>query len=114
MYRPLPRLVPPPPLLPVTPLRPLLTPAPPPPSSLGRYQAAVTVLNGLVYAVGGCDSWNCLSSVEVYDPARDVWSFVAPMATPRRGSGVSRVNGQWGGGGDFRGPNGAGVTVLGV
>ena len=56
----------------------------------------MTVLNGLVYAVGGCDSWNCLSSVEVYDPARDTWSFVAPMSTPRRGSGVSRVNGEWG------------------
>lgn len=62
--------------------------------NVGRYQAAVTVLNGLVYAVGGCDSWNCLNSVEVYDPAEDKWSFIAPMSTPRRGSGVSRIKGK--------------------
>ena len=43
------------------------------PSSVG-----VGVLGGLVYAVGGYDgnSRHCLSSVEVYDPDRDIWHQV--------------------------------------
>lgn len=55
----------------------------------GRYQAAVTTRIGKLYAVGGCDAWNCLNSVEVYDPETDVWDFLPPMNTARRGCGVT-------------------------
>lgn len=58
-------------------------------SCVGRYQAAVTTRNGKLYAVGGCDAWNCLSSVEVYDPETGVWDFLPAMNTARRGCGVT-------------------------
>ena len=46
--------------------------------STRRSSVGVGVLNGLVYAVGGYDgnSRHCLSSVEVYDPERDLWQQV--------------------------------------
>jgi influenza virus NS1A-binding protein len=56
---------------------------------LGRYQAAVTTRLGKLYAVGGCDAWNCLNTVEVYDPATGMWDFLPPMNTARRGCGVT-------------------------
>lgn len=34
-------------------------------SCTGRSQAGVTKCEGVLYAVGGCDSWNCLNSAEV-------------------------------------------------
>lgn len=60
----------------------------------GRYQAGVAALNGKVYAVGGCDSWNCLNSVEAYDPETNIWRFVAPINTPRRGCGAHVFKGK--------------------
>lgn len=48
----------------------------------------MTSFNSLVYAIGGCDSWNCLNSVEVYDPKVDTWTFTKPIITARRGCGV--------------------------
>lgn len=62
--------------------------------SLGRYQAGVCAMNGQVFAVGGCDAWNCLNSVEVYDPETDEWSFASEMITARRGCGVATFKGQ--------------------
>ena len=46
--------------------------------STRRSSVGVGVLNNLVYAVGGYDgnSRHCLSSVEVYDPDRDIWHQV--------------------------------------
>ena len=46
--------------------------------STRRSSVGVGVLNALVYAVGGYDgnSRHCLSSVEVYDPERDIWHQV--------------------------------------
>lgn len=55
----------------------------------GRYQAAVTTRQGKLYAVGGCDAWNCLNTVEVYDPETGAWDFLPPMNTARRGCGVT-------------------------
>jgi len=55
----------------------------------GRYQAAVTARLGKLYAVGGCDAWNCLNTVEVYDPQTEAWDFLPPMNTARRGCGVT-------------------------
>eukprot|EP00794_Sanderia_malayensis_P008156 gene8156-9028_t len=44
----------------------------------------VTALEGMLYAVGGCDENNLrLHTVERYNPATDTWSFVPPMSTCR-------------------------------
>lgn len=46
----------------------------------------------MVYAIGGCDAWNCLNSVEVYDPVTNVWNMSKPIFTARRGCGVTVFN----------------------
>ena len=50
-----------------------------------RYDHAVAVLDGKLYAVGGSDDGgdNRLSSVERYDPSVGAWEAVAPMAAAR-------------------------------
>jgi len=60
----------------------------------GRSQAAVCSVDGLLYVFGGTDSWNCFSSVEVYNPATNHWSFVAPMSQARRGATATVYNGR--------------------
>lgn len=47
------------------------------------------VVAGYVYAVGGYDgaSRQCLSSVERYNPAEDIWIIVAEMSCRRSGAG---------------------------
>ena len=57
-----------------------------------RSSVGVGVLAGLIYAVGGYDgnSRQCLSSVEVYDPEKDVWTRVTDMSARR--SGVNFIN----------------------
>lgn len=62
---------------------------------LGRHQAAVCELNGFVYVIGGAESWNCLNSVERYNPANNTWTLVAPMNVARRGAGVVVYEGNW-------------------
>jgi influenza virus NS1A-binding protein len=59
----------------------------------GRYQAGVCSMDGLVFAAGGCDAWNCLSSVEVYDPQTDDWTYAKGMITARRGCGLAVFKG---------------------
>ena len=61
---------------------------------LGRSQAALCSLNGKVIAMGGGDSWQCLNTVEVYDPSENKWTYHTPMATARRGAGVAVFKGQ--------------------
>ena len=61
---------------------------------LGRSQAALCSLNGKLIAVGGGDSWQCLNTVEVYDPSENKWTYLTPMATARRGAGVAVFKGQ--------------------
>ena len=56
---------------------------------VGRFQAAVTSFRGKIWVVGGCDAWNPLRSVEIYDPANNSWSQGPPIATPRRGCGLA-------------------------
>ena len=50
-----------------------------------RFDHAVAVLDGKLYAVGGRNEDGYLSSVERYDPALDAWEAVAPMARARGG-----------------------------
>ena len=60
----------------------------------GRFQAAVVAHEGRIWAVGGCESWNPLNSLEIYDPSTDSWSFGPSLNTPRRGCGLAVRKGQ--------------------
>lgn len=51
-------------------------------------------MNGKLYVVGGCDTWNCLNTAECYDPNTNSWSFIKPIITPRRGCGLAHVKGK--------------------
>jgi len=57
-----------------------------------RERHALGWLNGQMYAVGGGDKiWQC---VERCDPAKNTWTFVAPMNLySRRGHGVATASG---------------------
>jgi len=61
--------------------------------STKRANLAVGVLNGKIYAVGGHDENQTLSSVECYDPEQNVWSPVADLSVPRNGAGVGVLDG---------------------
>ncbi len=52
---------------------------------VGRSQAGVAAFRGRVWVVGGCDAWNPLASVEIYDPAINKWIAGPPIKVPRRG-----------------------------
>lgn len=52
-----------------------------------RIGVGVAVINRLLYAVGGFDGSNRLSSCECYNPDRDEWKTMAPMNTVRSGAG---------------------------
>lgn len=45
-----------------------------------------------MYAIGGCDSWTCLNTVERYDREAAAWKPIAPLITSRRGCGVAVFN----------------------
>jgi len=53
-----------------------------------RIGVGVAVVNRLLYAVGGFDGVNRLSSVECYHPERNEWKFVASMNVTRSGAGL--------------------------
>ncbi|XP_043244358.1 kelch-like ECH-associated protein 1B isoform X2 [Amphibalanus amphitrite] len=57
-----------------------------------RSRLGVGVLDGYLYAVGGSNGQECLSSIERYCPDREFWAQLRPMATPRTGLGVAVVN----------------------
>jgi len=65
----------------------------------GRWDGAVGVVNGIVYAIGGDDTTrttartHSIASVAAYDPVTDRWAARSPMPTPRWGLGVGVVNG---------------------
>lgn len=46
-------------------------------------------LDGFMYVTGGAESWNCLNTVERYNPENNTWTLVAPMNVARRGAGVA-------------------------
>jgi len=50
--------------------------------------------NGKIYAVGGYDGSDYLSTVEEYDPSTDSWTTRAAMPTPRTGFGLVAANGK--------------------
>ena len=53
----------------------------------------MAVLNGKIYAVGGKEGRQILSSVESYDPERNVWNAVADLSVPRFRAGVGVLDG---------------------
>lgn len=55
-----------------------------------RIGVGVAVINRLLYAVGGFDGANRLSSCECYYPERDEWRTMASMNTVRSGSGEDK------------------------
>lgn len=42
-----------------------------------------------MYVAGGAESWNCLNSVERYNPENNTWTLIAPMNVARRGAGIA-------------------------
>ncbi|NWI60416.1 NS1BP protein, partial [Calyptomena viridis] len=69
----------------------------------GRHQSAVCELGGYLYIIGGAESWNCLNSVERYNPENNTWTLIAPMNVARRGAGVAVRDGKLFVGGGFDG-----------
>ncbi len=45
----------------------------------------MAAFQGKIWVVGGCDAWNPLASVEIYDPTSNMWKMGPPMSSPRRG-----------------------------
>lgn len=58
-----------------------------------RKYSGVAVMGGRVFVFGGCDGSTTHTSVEVYDPGMDQWTFVAPLLCPRSGMGVVVLHG---------------------
>ncbi len=63
------------------------------PMPTARYSLSTSVVNGVLYAVGGDYVYGVYGTVEAYDPASDTWTTKASMPTPRYGFGTSVVNG---------------------
>ena len=53
----------------------------------------MTSFQGKIWVAGGCDAWNPLGTVEVYDPATNTWKYGPPMNSARRGCGLVEKNG---------------------
>ncbi len=60
-----------------------------------RVSAAVGVVKGTLYVIGGAkdDTLAGLSTVEAYDPATNAWTPKAPMPSRRYAAGVGVING---------------------
>jgi concanavalin A-like lectin/glucanase superfamily protein/Big-like domain-containing protein/Kelch motif protein len=58
-----------------------------------RYGLSTSMVNGIIYAVGGYNSNGYLATVEAYDPATNTWTSKASMPTASYGLSTSVVNG---------------------
>lgn len=66
------------------------------PMPTGRYELAVGVVNGVLYAVGGAGflvGIYDLATIEAYDQVANRWTSKGPMPTGRSLLGVGVVNG---------------------
>jgi len=54
------------------------------PMSMLRSRVGVSVMRGKLYAIGGYNGAERLSTVEVFDPVHKTWNKVAPMHYKRR------------------------------
>lgn len=57
-----------------------------------RLGVGVAVVNRLLYAIGGFDGTERLSSMECYHPENNVWMVLPSMKTGRSGAGVAALN----------------------
>ncbi|MEE6496330.1 hypothetical protein FKM82_002303 [Ascaphus truei] len=73
------------------------------PLNIRRHQSSVCELGGYMYMIGGAESWNCLNTMERYNPENDTWTLMAPMNVARRGAGVAVYEGKLFVGGGFDG-----------
>lgn len=53
-----------------------------------------SVVNGIIYAIGGSHNGVAISTVEAYDPVTDIWSEKAKMPTARTLHSTNTVNGK--------------------
>ena len=44
---------------------------------------------GKIWVAGGCNAWNAIRSVEIYDPLTNSWKEGPSLSTPRRGCGLA-------------------------
>lgn len=58
------------------------------PMNVKRSRVALSANMGKLWAIGGYDGESNLSTVEVYDPETDSWTFVASMCAHGGGVGV--------------------------
>ena len=56
--------------------------------------AAVWLITGKIYLVGGNDGTNALKTLEVYDPEADSWTVKSEMPTARFGLAAVVLNGK--------------------
>jgi kelch-like protein 18 len=61
------------------------------PMNVMRSRVALVSNMGKLWAIGGYDGVCNLSTVEVYDPSTDSWSFVASMCAHEGGVGVGVI-----------------------
>lgn len=59
-----------------------------------RHGFSTSVVNGLIYVMGGVRGTFVLSTVEAYDPATGTWEKKADLLTPRAGFSSCVVNGK--------------------
>jgi len=59
-----------------------------------RRNCTSAVLDGRIYAIGGFDGTQILSSVEAYDPRMKNWMPVEPLNTPRSSAAATSVDGK--------------------
>src|SRR5262249_7921396 len=52
------------------------------PLQVSRQEVGVAALDGKVYVIGGTASASRISSVEIYDPAANTWTFAASLPGP--------------------------------
>ena len=65
----------------------------PMPTARSGLANSVSVVNGVLYAVGGGNNFGLFATVEAYNPATDTWTTKASMPTARANLGVGVVNG---------------------
>ena len=58
------------------------------PMHIKRSRMALVANCGKLYAIGGYDGLSNLSSMEVYDPEENKWTFAASMCAHEGGVGV--------------------------
>ncbi|MBI5636445.1 MAG: fibronectin type III domain-containing protein [Nitrospinae bacterium] len=54
-----------------------------------RWGSTVSVVNGLIYAIGGWGGWPELSLVEIYNPATNTWSTTVPVTAATTAIGTA-------------------------